>query len=507
MYRAGRNKRASAEDLYKQCGTGDCPEDVRRKIEGDTWADRLLKWFGSFVYFGGLGIGTGRGSGGSTGYRPLGGTQRPVTDTIPVRPAVPLDPVGPIDIIPIDPINPTGSSVIELAQLPDPSVIDIGNPTTNLDAGEIDVISATDPISDVTGASGQPTVVTTANEDVAILEVQPVPPPKRFALDVQNSPTSTHITVYSATTHPDPDINIFIDSQFDGEVVGDVEEIPLEPLNRFQEFEIEETPPKSSTPVQVLERFAGSARRLYNRYTEQVLTRNPNFLGSVSRAVQFEFSNPAFEPDVTMQFEADIAEIAAAPDYDFRDIQTLHRPQYSVTADGNIRVSRLGYRSAMTTRSGLQVGRPVHFYQDISPIKPTDFIEMQSLNTTSHSSTLVDTLSSDIFVNPVFDNSLFNEEDLLDPLNERFENAHLIITGTDEFNETYQVPISFSNTLPSVFIDDIGDIYVVHPNTFDVPNKLTPSVPVPSTLSQGYSDDYFLHPSLYRKKRKRSDMF
>ena len=59
-----RRKRASPTDLYKSCAMGgDCIPDVKNKIEGTTLADILLKVFGSVIYLGNLGIGTGRGSG------------------------------------------------------------------------------------------------------------------------------------------------------------------------------------------------------------------------------------------------------------------------------------------------------------------------------------------------------------------------------------------------------------------------------------------------------------
>ena len=60
------------QDIYRSCVQGgDCPEDVRNKVEGKTWADTLLKIFSSIIYLGNLGIGTGRGGGGSMGYRPI----------------------------------------------------------------------------------------------------------------------------------------------------------------------------------------------------------------------------------------------------------------------------------------------------------------------------------------------------------------------------------------------------------------------------------------------------
>ena len=511
MYRAGRSKRASAEELYKTCKTGDCPPDVKNKIEGDTWADRLLKWFGSFVYFGGLGIGTGRGSGGSTGYRPFGGvTTRPVPETIPIRPAVPIEPLGPAEVIPIDAAGP---SVIELSelQIPDPSVIDVANPTTNLGPGEIDIVSAVDPITDLGNVGGHPTVISTPSEEAAVLEVSPIPPPKRFALDVTGQNPNDHIVVYSSTTHPDPDINIFVDSRFSGEIVGDVEEIPLQDLNRIEEFEIEEVGPQSSTPMQIFENVTGRAKSLYNRFTEQVPTRNPYFLGPTSRAVQFEFENPAYEADVTYTFERDVAELTAAPDSDFRDLQILHRPQYSITSEGLLRVSRLGQRATMTTRSGLQIGQAVHFYQDISAIEPADTIEMQTLSSTSHVSTTVNSMSQGTFINPLFNDNIYEEDELIDEIVEDFNNAHLVLTHANEEEDTILTPTIPPGTSIRVFIDDYGSgINIYYPNPLDLPAAITPATHIPDgpvLIIDPLSDNYNLHPSLIRRKRKRSDLF
>nr|AYA93921.1 MAG: L2 protein [Human papillomavirus] len=511
MYRAGRSKRASAEDLYRLCKTGDCPVDVKNKIEGDTWADRLLKWFGSFIYLGGLGIGTGRGSGGSTGYRPIGVSPRPTPENIPIRPSVPIETINPPEIIPID---ASGPSVVELTDLniPDPSVIDIANPTTTLGPGEIDTVSAVDPITDLGSVGGQPTVITTTNNEVAVLEVSPIPPPKRFALDVSSSSnTSEHITVYSATTHPDPDINVFVDSSFSGEIIGDVEEIPLETFPPFQRFEIEEAGPKTSTPSQILENLSVRAKTLYNRYTQQVETSNPYFLGPVSRAVQFEFENAAFEPDVTQTFERDVAQLAAAPDTDFSQIRILHRPEYSLTTEGYVRVSRMGQRATMTTRSGLQIGQAVHFYQDLSSISPADTIELETIGDNSHISAIVNATSESTIVNPIFNENIFDESDLIDNNVEDFSNAHLVFTTTTEEGESIQIPTIPPGAPVKVFINDYGSgINIFYPNPADIPKTLIPATKptdIPILVIDTYSDDFYLHPSFYKRKRKRSDLF
>ena len=73
MVRAQRTKRASVTDIYKGCkASGTCPPDVLNKVEQTTIADKILKYGSSGVFFGGLGISTGRGTGGATGYFPLG---------------------------------------------------------------------------------------------------------------------------------------------------------------------------------------------------------------------------------------------------------------------------------------------------------------------------------------------------------------------------------------------------------------------------------------------------
>uniref|UniRef100_A0AAU7E3B1 L2 protein n=1 Tax=Mops bat papillomavirus TaxID=3141892 RepID=A0AAU7E3B1_9PAPI len=81
-----RRKRAAPEHIYNHCRRfGTCPEDIKRRFEQDTWADRILKWGSTFTYFGGLGISSaGKGiipAPRMINPRPLGG--RGVTVPIP----------------------------------------------------------------------------------------------------------------------------------------------------------------------------------------------------------------------------------------------------------------------------------------------------------------------------------------------------------------------------------------------------------------------------------------
>ena len=109
MARAKRVKRDSVTHIYQTCKqAGTCPPDVLNKVEQTTVADNILKYGSGGVFFGGLGIGTGRGTGGVTGYRPLPegpGIRVGGTPTV-VRPSLVPESVGPADILPIDTIDP-----------------------------------------------------------------------------------------------------------------------------------------------------------------------------------------------------------------------------------------------------------------------------------------------------------------------------------------------------------------------------------------------------------------
>ena len=71
MARARRTKRDSATNIYRTCKqAGTCPPDVINKVEQTTIADKILQYGSAGVFFGGLGISTGKGTGGATGYVP-----------------------------------------------------------------------------------------------------------------------------------------------------------------------------------------------------------------------------------------------------------------------------------------------------------------------------------------------------------------------------------------------------------------------------------------------------
>ena len=282
-----------------------------------------------------------------TGYNPLSTPSRVTPQGTVIKPTVVLDPLGPPDIVPIDAVNPSSSSIVPLSEVtPDIELNTLGGVN-------VEVITDPDPVSDVTSTTSHPTVITGGNDDIAVLDVSPVePPPKRIALGTKGNSSTPHISVTSSTTDigRGADFNVFVDATLGGDSIGFAEEIPLDEINPRLEFEID-TAPRTSTPREVINRTFGRARNLYNRRFRQVATRNLDFLGQPSRAVTFEFENPAYAPDVSLSFEQDLQDIAAAPDSDFADVVRLGRAQFSETDSGTIRLSRAGKRGTIQTRS------------------------------------------------------------------------------------------------------------------------------------------------------------
>lgn len=526
MYKT-RQKRDTVENIYRQCQiTGQCPPDVVNKVEQTTLADYLLKIFGSIIYLGGLGIGSGAGGAASV---------RPIPDNIPLEPTIPelpipeepglqtpavrpnrpfrpttfgtrIDPISSAANRP-RPINPTGPAIVPLSEggLPDPTIISTGaGPGTGL--GDFEVFTNTDLFEDINTVTGHPTVLH-GQEDIAILDITPEQaPPHRIAFEYPS--TDGSVTIIESSTPSPADLNIYVDPNYAGIHVG--EEIELEPINTIQEFEIEDiSPPKTSTPSQIFERTVGRAKQLYTRYVEQAPTRNVEFLGQPSRAILFEYENPAFSDDITLNFERDLQEVAAAPDPTFTDVIQLHRPQFSETNQGLIRYSRLGTRGKISTRSGAILRQKVHFFYDFSPISAvSDTIELELLDDASDAVTIVDELSRSTFINPVFEDVL-GEDTILDNLEETFQNSHLALLNETEEEQVLIPTLVTDITSSNIAIDDIGSAVFV--GYKELPNIILPTNTqntIPAIQIDALGSDYYLHPSmLKRRKRKYSETF
>lgn len=517
-----RQKRDTVENIYRHCvGSGTCPEDVKNKVEQNTLADKLLKWIASVVYFGGLGIGTGKGTGGATGYVPIGsgGGGRITPQGTVVRPGVVVDPIGPPDIVTVDAVTPHTSSVIPLEVIPE-VVGDPIPPTTNVPGP--DIITVTDPVSDITIDTTSPAVAT-IDPTSAVLEVQPTTStPARVSVSSSRHVNPSYISVYGHPTDPvtQSAAEVFIGGAVsEGSVINIGESIPLDTFVETQgsaSFDIEPTaqPPRTSTPRAFQKAFQ-KARELYNRRVQQVRTRNSNFLTRPRQAVTFQFENPAFEEEVSLVFEQDLNALAtAAPDPDFADVVRLGRPQLSETPEGHIRVSRLGQRGTIRTRSGLQIGPHVHYYYDLSSIHPDSF-ELQPLGQHSGDTGIIDAAAQSIvattaessfieghtLVGPQPDNAL------LDDTVEDFSGSRLRFAG---LQYGIQVPTLDIVTLPpgaalQFIVTTSGN---KHPTTSVIPQYIPTTPFIPSVVVDSFisSTTFYLHPGLSRK-RKRWDMF
>lgn len=516
MARAKRVKRDSATNIYRTCKqAGTCPPDVLNKVESTTIADKILQYGSAGVFFGGLGISTGKGTGGTTGYVPLGEGPAVRVGNAPtvIRPALVPDTIGPSDIIPVDtlnPVEPTTSSIVPLTDSTGPDLL----------PGEVETIAEIHP-----GPTRPPpdtAVTTSTNGSSAVLEVAPEPtPPSR----VRVTRTQYHNPSFQVITESTPTTgessladHILVTSGTGGQTIGGStpELIELQDFPSRYSFEIEEpTPPRrTSTPIQ---RIQNAIRRrgggLTNRrLVQQVNVENPLFVSRPSRLVQFQFDNPAFEEEVTQIFEQDIDTFNEPPDRDFLDIKTLGRPQYSETPAGYVRVSRLGKRGTIRTRSGTQIGSQVHFYRDLSTINTEDPIELQLLGEHSGDATIVQGPVESTFIdinvdeNPLSEDFSAHSDDLLlDEANEDFSGSQLVVGGRRS-TSSYTVPRFETTRSGSYYVQDTKGYYVAYPEDRDTSTDIiypTPDLPVVIIHTFDTSGDFYLHPSLSRKFKRR----
>nr|ADC35722.1 L2 [human papillomavirus 18] len=451
-HRAARRKRASVTDLYKTCKqSGTCPPDVVPKVEGTTLADKILQWSSLGIFLGGLGIGTGSGTGGRTGYIPLGGRSNTVVDVGPTRPPVVIEPVGPTD-----------PSIVTLIE--DSSVVTSGAPRPTF-----------------TGTSGFD-ITSAGTTTPAVLDITP-----------SSTSVSISTTNFTNPAFSDPSI---IEVPQTGEVSGNVfvgtptsgthgyEEIPLQTFASSGTGE----EPISSTPLPTVRRVAGP--RLYSRAYQQVSVANPEFLTRPSSLITYD--NPAFEPvDTTLTFDPR----SDVPDSDFMDIIRLHRPALT-SRRGTVRFSRLGQRATMFTRSGTQIGARVHFYHDISPIAPSpEYIELQPLVSATEDNDLFDIYADDM--------------DPAVPVPSRSTTSFAL----SKYSPTISSASSYSNvTVPLTSSWDVP-VYtgpdITLPSTTSVWPIVSPTAPASTQYIGIHGTHYYLWPLYYfiPKKRKRVPYF
>lgn len=517
MARARRTKRASVTDIYKGCkAAGTCPPDVINKVENKTIADKILQYGSAAVFFGGLGISTGKGTGGTTGYVPLGegpGVRVGGTPTV-VRPGVIPEVIGPTEVIPIDTVTPIDPAAPSIVNLTDSSAVD-------LLPGEIETIAEVHPVP-VPDTEIDTPVVTGGRGSSAVLEVaDPSPPIRTRVSRTQYHNPSFQIISESTPIAGEASLSdqVLVFENTGGQTIGGIrEEIELQPLPSRYSFEIEEaTPPRqTSTPIERGRQALSSIRRaLYNRrLTQQVPVEDPLFFSRPSKLVRFQFDNPTFEEEVTQIFERDLESVEEPPDRQFLDVAKLGRPLYSETPQGYIRVSRLGNRASLRTRSGAQVGAQVHFYKDVSTIDSEAPIELQLLGEHSGDTSIiqgpVESTLVDINVRDtpeLLESSEFNSQDLLiDDAIEDFSGSQLVFGNPRRSTTSVTVPRFSSPRETTLYVQDVQGYTVAYPESRDRPVIIYPQPEVPAVVIHfGESGaDYYLHPHLQRRKRKRA---
>lgn len=517
MARARRTKRASVTDIYKGCkAAGTCPPDVINKVENKTIADKILQYGSAAVFFGGLGISTGKGTGGTTGYVPLGegpGVRVGGTPTV-VRPGVIPEVIGPTEVIPIDTVTPIDPAAPSIVNLTDSSAVD-------LLPGEIETIAEVHPVP-VPDTEIDTPVVTGGRGSSAVLEVaDPSPPIRTRVSRTQYHNPSFQIISESTPIAGEASLSdqVLVFENTGGQTIGGIrEEIELQPLPSRYSFEIEEaTPPRqTSTPIERGRQALSSIRRaLYNRrLTQQVPVEDPLFFSRPSKLVRFQFDNPTFEEEVTQIFERDLESVEEPPDRQFLDVAKLSRPLYSETPQGYIRVSRLGKRASLQTRSGAQVGAQVHFYKDVSTIDSEAPIELQLLGEHSGDTSIiqgpVESTLVDINVRDtpeLLESSEFNSQDLLiDDAIEDFSGSQLVFGNPRRSTTSVTVPRFSSPRETTLYVQDIQGYTVAYPESRDRPVIIYPQPEIPAVVIHfGESGtDYYLHPHLQRRKRKRA---
>nr|UKD60091.1 L2 protein [human papillomavirus 31] len=444
-----RTKRASATQLYQTCkAAGTCPSDVIPKIEHTTIADQILRYGSMGVFFGGLGIGSGSGTGGRTGYVPLSTRPSTVSEaSIPIRPPVSIDPVGPLD-----------PSIVSLVE--ESGIIDVGAPA---------------PIPHPPTTSGFD-IATTADTTPAILDVTSV--------STHENPTFTDPSVLQPPTPAETSGHLLLSSSSIS--THNYEEIPMDTFIVSTNNENI----TSSTPIPGVRRPARLG--LYSKATQQVKVIDPTFLSAPKQLITYE--NPAYETvnaDESLYFSNTSHNMA--PDPDFLDIIALHRP--ALTSRRNtVRYSRLGNKQTLRTRSGATIGARVHYYYDISSINPAgESIEMQPLGASATTASTLNDGLYDIYADTDFtvDTPATHNVSPTTALQSTSAVSAYVPTNTT-------VPLSTGFDIP---IFSGPDVPIEHAPTQVFPFPLAPTTPQVSIFVDG--GDFYLHPSYYMLKRRR----
>lgn len=570
-----RRKRADVGTIYRTCKQwGTCPDDVVNKVEQNTLADKILKYGSTAVFFGGLGIGTGKYGGGRVPGVTIGGagaSARP----IPVDPEL----IGPAEIIPIDAEGPAVVEGVDPAEIPATT-----RPSRPVRPGRVRPIRPKIPVTDAVVPS--PDIIATETSTtygfnrVTLTPIQQLERAITIYHQYVNPSFEVSLTSDIASAEASLQDSVLVGEGLQGNIVGATEEIPLEvfPQERnvivhsepsgtdIQETSFIDTTEEeisgflTSTPERPPRTTFGRSRArniveedivapggtdvFLNQYgprTEQVEILGDTFLGAPETLV--EYRNPLYNTeDVSLIFQRDIARVEAAPMEEFSNIVRLSRPMYSrLQNTGRLRVSRLGQRANIQTRSGLRIGPQAHFYQDISSILEPEGIEMQVLGEQSGDATIVQAQAETVLISDSSESTVIGRnESSFNPIQDttyQLSTTTPATTRTSLFSELFPEPsentplfpdmeIIEDNENPLIFLggDDeartlpistlqihfpsggvtVGDKFYVAPKT-DIVNPSTPPVVIidPITGEVYSAEPCDLYPALCKKRKRQ----
>ncbi|AFR33948.1 L2 [Miniopterus schreibersii papillomavirus 1] len=512
-----RRKRDTAGRIYSVCSMwGNCPRDVKNKVERTTVADKILQYGSAGVFLGNLAISSSVPTvGGIAADAVVGQAVRMGAREVTLEPDIPLASLG-----------PRPGRVPMRQELP--HIYELSHRTLST------FIEDTPSTLVLEQSSVAPKVQISGEDNTALVEVPRRPAGRhrvsRMQYDNPAFKVAVHTNIEGAETSASDHVAVFAPAG--GHQVG--EEIPLHTLGRFRldestiddtmladtDIDMSGTGQRTSTPVKPRvtrpatgpgsrgPRRTGIMARLFNRRTAQIPVPDEEFMTNPATLVTFE--NPAFDASMSLIFEQDLqGAAAAAPHPDFQDIIRLGRPVLSeVPTGGRVRVSRLGKRGTIKTRSGLKIGGDVHFFRDLSSIAPAaeeEELEMEVLGEQSGISVLHD---SRAVAGVHSTTEIGDTEPGIIEVDDTEENishvVHVNYGGTGTDNHGLPFPdFSFSGRTPTVIVETERGIPIGRPEAPLQPPVQPEDTPLVIIDPVGTGANYFLHPSLLRKKKKK----
>lgn len=509
-------------NIYYNCARWNtCPVDVKNKVEGTTTADKFLQYASSGIFLGSLAISSSAGTAGGLAAdailgeaAAIGASRQPL-----LRTSGPIDSVGPLELPPVrlsdTIVQAQGTRLAE----------DI--PLVTLSSHEVSpetLVTFVDDTSVVSTDSIAPRVQRTGEDTAAIAEVPRISRRSRITRSQYSNPAfevSIHSNLNGAETSATD--QVIVDSMSrGGSTVG--EDIPLLIMRReptIDDSMLADTDidavgegPRTSTPKKTpVQRPAtgkgsrgpqrkGILKKLFSRHTMQVPIQEEEFVTQPTRLVTFD--NPAFEPSTSLIFERDLAEVQEAPHSAFRDIIRLGRAIVTKGPHGRVQVSRLGKKGTIRTRSGVHIGSDVHYYRDVSSIAHEP-IELHVLGEVSGTAEVADALAESPLNDdtPLRDSSI-TVTDVYEPEADPTHTLHVNF-GSLHDNPGYPVVDYVIPPRESTVIVDTQEGVIVDnfPSTPTAPAIIPEDVPEVLIEVYGDSGDYYLHPSLLRKRKRR----